>query len=266
MADGADAAPIFVSGALRSGLTLTRGRLDLHPDITCGPDAGAVSLALGARDFERSLGDLHRRYFNLPPDQVRANFAAAIGAILSARGRQAGKTRVGEKSAATIGVFPTLGALFPKARFVHCVRDGRDVAASLLARRWIDPRTGAVFDYCRSPGAAAAQWTMAASLGIAAENALGDRLFRLRYEDLVGDQGETAARLFDFLEVAPVAITDRVDGARFDLADDERESADELSKPIDARFVGRWRRDLSPSAIREIMPIVAPFLGAFGYR
>lgn len=258
-------APFFVSGAVRSGLTLVRSLLDAHPEITCGPDAGVVSLALGARDFENTLGELHERHFGLPPEFVRQNFATAIDAILSSRRRAAGKRSVGEKSAATISVFSTLGALFPRARFIHVVRDGRDIAASLLTRNWVDPRTGRAFDYCRSPIAAAKFWSTAAAFGLAAETALGERLLRIRYEDLVRDPVSATARLFAFLDASRCDEAISFGSRGFEISDAERESAEDLSKPIDARFVGRWRRDLSASDAQQIAKAAAPALKAFGY-
>ena len=43
--------PIFLGGCPRSGLTLLRVMLDAHPEISCGPDSGVLSLARAARDL-----------------------------------------------------------------------------------------------------------------------------------------------------------------------------------------------------------------------
>jgi hypothetical protein len=51
-----------------------------------------------------------------------------------------------------------MGEIFPDARFLHVIRDGRDVACSLVTMDWIDPATGRELDYVQNIRNAARYW------------------------------------------------------------------------------------------------------------
>lgn len=259
-------APIFAGGCPRSGLTLLRVILDGHSDVSCGPDAGVIGLVRAAEDFSRTLGPLHRDSFALPEDQVRSNFARAISRILTARANAAGKPRVAEKSAMNVLFFKPLFTLYPDAKFIHVVRDGRDVAASLLARRWRDPRSGRVFDYCADAGVAGRYWSELVKIGLEAERGLGPaNVFRLAYEDLANAPEPTLRKAFAFLGLDDRPETLRFHARNLDLVGIELESAATLSRPINADAVGRWRRDLSPKQVAAVERSAGAELAALGY-
>lgn len=257
--------PVFIGGAPRSGLTLLRVILDAHPSISCGPDAGHVALTMTSADFEATLGGLHRDHFFLEREEVRRNFARAIAAPMAARAKAAGKPRWGDKTAFNILVFGQLAKLFPEARFIHLVRDGRDLSASLLERRWRSP-SGALFEQCASLAGAARYWASIVTRGVETEKALGDRALRVRYEDLAADPAGTVHRICDFVgepfEPATLTIEDR----RPDLAGLELETADRLARPINAGAVGRWRRDLNPADAATVFTAFRSLFDSLGYR
>lgn len=88
------------------------------------------------------------------------------------------------------GCLETILELFPRARFLHIVRDGRDVVTSGLRGTWRD------FDSVHR------MWTSHLDIGCSFGRALpADRYFELRYEDLVRDDLAMARRIFDFLEI-----------------------------------------------------------------
>ncbi|NWG71795.1 MAG: sulfotransferase [Parvularculaceae bacterium] len=259
-----DRGPIFLGGCPRSGLTLIRVMLDAHPRISCGPDSGVLSIARAARELGETLGDLHARDFHLPPEEVRANFADAIARILGARA-QGAKARFAEKSPLNLLFFEDYAAMFPAARFIHVVRDGRDVAASLLARAWKDPRTGRVFEYCASAEGAARYWKGMVRLGLSAETALGRRVLRVRYEDLAAAPEPTLRALCAFLDEPYAAEMLRFNERALDLAGMEGESAAALKERVSPRFVGRHARELGPGDVARIGEIARDELDALGY-
>lgn len=259
--------PIFIGGAPRSGLTLLRLLLDAHPSISCGPDTGHVAMIMTAKNFEDTLGSLHRDHFLLAPEAVRANFARAVCAPMNRRAATLGKRRSADKTAFNILVFAHLGALFPAAQFIHLVRDGRDLAASLLERRWRSP-AGALFDQCASPAGAARYWAQIMSIGSQAEEnpALADRILRVRYEDLCERPEETLRAVCGFLGEAFDPEILRLETRNAALAGMELETADRLRRPINARAVGRWRRDLRPEDAAAIRRAYAPIFDKLGYK
>jgi hypothetical protein len=246
-------------------MTLLRVILDAHPSISCGPDVGHVALTMTSADFETTLGDLHREHFHLERDEVRARFARAIAAPMRKRASLNAKRRWADKSAFNVLVFDRLAALFPDARFIHLVRDGRDLAASLLERRWRAP-SGAVFDHCASVAGAARYWASLTQRGLEEETLLGDRVLRIRYEDLAARPSETMQAICAFLvepfEPTIVALEDR----RPTLAGLELETADRLRRSVNQSAVGRWRRDLAADDAAAVFEAFRPLFETLGYQ
>ena len=64
------------------------------------------------------------------------NYAGILNAIFFDFADQIGMTRWGDKSPEYNHNLNVLGELFPDARFIHLIRDGRDVCLSLKKRYW----------------------------------------------------------------------------------------------------------------------------------
>jgi hypothetical protein len=80
-------------------------------------------------------------------------------------------------------------ALCPDAKFIHLVRDGRAIAASVLPLDW-------------GPNdilSAGKWWVEQVGHGCAAELRFPDRVVRVRYEDLVSDPETTLGRICEFV-------------------------------------------------------------------
>ncbi len=104
--------------------------------------------------------------------------------------RAAGKPRWAEKTPHNILFMVPLGEIFPDARFLHVVRDGRDVACSLVTMDWINPLTGRKWDYVQNIGNAARYWRDVVTLARrqAEHPAIAGRVLEVRYEiTLVAD-------------------------------------------------------------------------------
>lgn len=203
----------FVVGCGRSGTTLVRAILDAHPDLAV-PDESYFPVWLGRRRdrYERPEGfatdrlvaDLlaHESFarWGLPAEVVRAaivdaaptSFADGVRAYYRAYAHAHGKRRYGDKTPIFVLHLPVLAELFPEARFVHMVRDGRDVVLSRVATAWGTNR----FDF------ETMQWRSHVEQGRAAGRTLGpDRYVELRYEDLLDDPERVARELCRFVEI-----------------------------------------------------------------
>jgi hypothetical protein len=209
--------PFFV-GATRSGTTLARAMFDSHPEMAIPWESYFImQLARRRGDYERDefdvdrfLADLRRTPFprwGLDEGEVRhgllearpAGFGDAVRALFAAYARSRGKARYGDKTPDYVYDLPTLASLLPETRFVHVIRDGRDVALSLLDVSW---GPGTVED-------AALLWKEAVSAGRAAGASLGPTRYKeLRYERLVLDTTGTLRELCSFveLEFSPVML------------------------------------------------------------
>jgi hypothetical protein len=178
-----------------------------------------------------------------------------IDRIGELRRAQSGKPVWGIKILRHIAQADRFLTAWPGARFIHVVRDGRDVAASHLRgdRGW---------GY-RDAAEAAAGW-----LEVVAAPALRDApVHWVRYEDLVAAPRATLEPLIDWLGLP---WSDRVlahDKVPHTLLEHpyEHPSAVEAAGPIHAHSVGRYRRDLNTTEIESFEAVAAPVLERLGY-
>ena len=218
-------APFFVVGCARSGTTLLRLMLDSHPHLAVPPEShfvvrfadggsepvtGVPAIWQRARRWiprrDPSLDDRLEAILSTPqfanwhiePSLVReqvlaarpTTYAALVDAVFRTYARSQGKERWGDKTPWYVLHLPLLADLFPRACFVHLVRDGRDVAVSLTERPW-GPST---------PVGGAFQWRQHVRTGRRAGAVLGpERYLEVRLEDLVRDTEGTLRVVCDFL-------------------------------------------------------------------
>ena len=262
---------VFAGGAPRSGLTLLRALASSHPDIAAGPDTNICApLCAQYNDFATNLGALHRDHFNLPPKTVQQNFAEYIAALFGNAKQPERTKRILEKSALNVLAFEQLHAMLPGAQFIHVVRDGRDVVASLLNRdwrRWRDPVSGAPFAYVSDASAAANYWAGLAGVGFNARQKIGDpaRLYELRYERLIDAPVQELQSLCEFLGVPFAPSMLDFHQVEIELLGIERDSADMLSRPLSGDAIGRYQRDLTSKQLSSVATVAKPVLDAFGY-
>ena len=87
--------------------------------------------------------------------------------------------------------YSTLKALFPEARFIHLIRDGRVLASSLCRKPWGPNNAYTVSKY----------WADCVESGLGIERVEGNNCLRVRFEDLTAARDETLAAICDFIDV-----------------------------------------------------------------
>jgi hypothetical protein len=201
---------LFVIGCRRSGTTLLGTIFDSHPVMAMAHEARFPATMAGQRrryesttgfDARTFLSDLQResgfRRMNLDPTAVHealaqppvTSYPAAIHRVFSVYAGGQAKQRYGDKMPGYVLHLPLLAELFPEAGFIHIIRDGRDVALSLVDL-WFSER---------GVGQAAMFWKGRVEAGRAAGKVLGpSRYQEVRYEDLVDRPEEMVPRLCRF--------------------------------------------------------------------
>lgn len=198
----------FVVGATRSGTTLLRLMLDAHPSFAIPSESHFIPELVAARDKhgaspERMLELLtsHRRWgdFQIEADDLAARWAAidpltgpaAVRAFYALYGEShEGATRWGDKTPGYIKHMREIQGYLPEARFVHLIRDGRDVALSVLKQDW-GPQT---------IEAAAEKWRSRVLRARAQQPYLGFYI-EVQFEDLVINTERELRRICEFVEV-----------------------------------------------------------------
>jgi hypothetical protein len=263
--------PFFIIGSARSGTTLLRLMLNAHPGVAVPPESRFITeLSSGTSDVDVSdfIGRLasHKQFatWDLPIEAVeneieqtgRIRYADAIAATYIAYARVHGKSRWGDKTPRYVEHIPEIAALFPDARFVHLVRDGRNVALS-YADVPFGPKT---------VGSAARLWRRRVLTGREHGRALGEhRYLELRYEDLVEDaEGRTKA-LCEFLhldfDAGMLDYTERARDAVLDRA--ERYNPHVMEKPITR--TRSWEKDMAPALIEVFEAVAGDALALLEY-
>jgi Sulfotransferase family len=213
---------VFFVGCPRSGTTLVQRIANAHPllavvneqewianwweqRVGVAPD-GTVTPELVEKLFS------HRRFprLGLEPERVadlvrdeQKHYVQFVVELFDLHGRAEGKPLVGEKSPGYVKHLATMHELFPQARFVHLIRDGRDVALSALAWKKAERSLGRYPTWQDDPlSTAAIWWEWHVRLGRETGASLGpDLYYELRYESLVHDPDEECRKLCGFLDV-----------------------------------------------------------------
>ena len=210
-----DVFPFFV-GSGRSGTTLLRAIFDSHPQLAI-PDEVSFVIRFarphhavrygwpGRFDPDACLALIFDnaafQRWGLPADDVRAavyadnpaDFPGLVRCLYRLWSAREGKPRYADKTPNHVLYISRLARMFPEARFVHIIRDGRDVALSYLNVEW-GPNN--VED-------AALEWRRRVTRGRRAGQRLGPRRYReIRYEELVEEPERTVRQLCAFLGLA----------------------------------------------------------------
>jgi hypothetical protein len=241
---------VFVVGSPRSGTTFTGRALGSLP--------GFVDLD-EVQPWKAAIPGL----LGLPEDAAASRLRGILERVRLlglARG-----LRGVEQTPETSFVLAAALRAYPQAVALHVVRDGRDVATSLLERGWLSAeRTGA--DDARLPfGAHARFWvepgreeefasvsdaTRAAWAWrryVTAARSVPERTVEIRYEQLVSDPLAAAAPVAERLGVDAALV-----GAAFAQAHDTS--------------AGRWRRDLTAEQLADVEREAGQALVALGYE
>ena len=264
--------PIFVVGVPRSGTTWVQRLLAAHADAFPLLETYMFSGRVGLGAFFRPVPPAHG-------DDAPAPAPPGLGRLFTRKelvdevrdiagrwlraGVPTGTRYVVEKSPWHLHELGLIAEILPEARFVNVVRDGRDVAVSLIeARRsWsgfgADDTEAVLVEAARS-------WNTGLALAAAAAPALGDRLLDLRYEHLRAEPVSACAALY--AHCGMVATASELDDALAvtDIERGERPSGAGL--PIRAGRVGEWRERFGIRDARRFERIAGGTLVDTGYE
>jgi hypothetical protein len=254
----------FIGGQGKSGTTWVQHLLDGHPRICC---KGEGHLADGLLP---GLAPFH------PPDAAMRDtlLRFATAQLLARQCPQAGPGRevdlLGERTPANAGHAASLLRLFPQARFVHVIRDVRDVAVSLWhhARR-VGGETRQQYASLESLATAlAAEWARGIRQLRVTVAPYADRYREIRYEDLQQDPVTSVRGLLDFLgtDSGEAELAACLHSGSFRERSGGREPGEEdpaahLRKGVS----GDWRNHLDAGTVQTVIAAAEGMLEDLGY-
>jgi hypothetical protein len=198
--------------------------------------------------------------------------ASAISLLLCEQSKGKNAIAIGEKTPDNIRYLDLLNRLFPEARFIHIVRDGRDCAVSCWFHnlRLFRERTQQEFGSI-DPFAASFADTWAREVGGAVRfgEARPDRFLALRYEDLIADGANAARKLFAFLGVAcGQDVAEKcLAAASFEQWSDGRKPGEEDRNSFFRKGTpGEWRRALGDATKQVFLEKAGHWLTHFDYE
>ncbi len=239
--------PVFLIGSERSGTTLLRLMLDHHPDIAFNMESEFLVAGISASGVFPDVAEYRRtvvksRIFRHSRLDIAAtsDFPTLVNDFLYQRRERDGKRIVG---ATVHHGFSKLRYLWPQAKYIYILRDGRDVAFSAVEMSWAgNAYTGA--DCWIDAEREWAQYRQSLDL---------DSWIEVRYEELVA---APKAQLTRVCELIGVDFSERM----FDYTKTSTYALPDLAT------AGKWQQKTQSRDVCLVEARIAVQLRARGYE
>lgn len=264
--------------------------LDSHPDLAIPPETGFLPQAARLRlpmllrqrlfhlltrstspwpDFHLDRSEFRKALEQISPFSV----SEGIRAFYRLYAQKHGKVRSGDKTPLYALEMPAIRSLLPEARFIHIIRDGRDMALS-LRKMWFAPSKDM---------AALARYWMQIVTTARAEGRNCDAYIELRYEDLLVDTEANLRTICRFLQLdfhpcmleywrdAPQRLEEhegryRRDGTAIVTRDQRLEQQRLTTCPPQLNRAGGWRQAMSAEEAKAFQDVAGGLLEELGYE
>ena len=255
---------IFIGGVPRSGTTLVRAMLDAHPDVRCGQETRVIPRILQMRMhwLKSERENLRLSEAGISKEVMDSAIAAFCLEIIARHAEPA--PRLCNKDPLTLKMGSYILDLFPNAKFIFMIRDGRATVHSIISRKV----TITGFDLS-SYRQSLIKWNHAISTMYGQCKEIGsDKCLMVPYEQLVLHPRQWMKKILNFLDVPwnesvmhHEEFINKPGGVP--LSKVER-SSDQIIKPVNLEALTKWVGHIPDDVVRE-MPDIAPMLSVLGY-
>nr|WP_321233986.1 sulfotransferase [uncultured Psychroserpens sp.] len=267
--------PFFIVGVQRSGTTLLRLILNAHSEVAIPEEASFLKPLLKKKWIETSItGDKkdklvsylrNNEQFNLwnfdrEPllKEIAYKESTTIKEIMeimyTSYATHEGKTSWGDKSL-FFGAMDLLYQMFPEAKFIHIVRDGRDVFYSW---RRMDPNKS-------HPSVMALDWKFKIRfIEKSMKNIPSTNMMVIRYEDLLDKPEDILKETCKFLN-----LEFQKEMLKFHKSSNKyigKHHSDLIFKEIDSSNINKWKVQLNDKETKLYQMAAGNVLKKYGYE
>lgn len=264
----------FIVGCQKSGTTWLQRLANAHPQVACNGEghygdilAPILKQALEAYNGQAKVkiefGNPH--LMSVTRFLIDQHLAATIGA----KSDPVGVKAVGDKTPEQALALPILHALYPDARFVHIIRDGRDGCVSgwaHLGRQGEQGKFDSFADYIEY--FTTGHWMPYIRQAQAVSGALPKQCIEFRYERLLSEPMLEVGRLFEFLgvETSEATLAKVIDESSFKNASGGRQPGEEDANSFLRKGIaGDWVNHFDEEAVERFERCAGDFLRNLGY-
>jgi len=275
---------VFIVGCTRSGTTLLQRMVNAHSQIAITLETQWIP-----RFFERRWGmtreglvtpELIPRLLSHPgfcalcigEEELSTlmgqgepmTYSSFVTKVFDLYGQAQGKRMVGDKTPGYVRRIKTLHGLWPAARFVHLIRDGRDVYLSMSGRPLEQWKPGVFDTWAEAPALTAGLWwELNVRRGQEAGKPLGqDLYYEMRYESLIARPREECDALCAFLGVPYDDAMLRFHESRAD--NEPQPSGKPAWRPITSGL-RNWKAEMAPEDLENFEAAAGGLLDSLGY-
>jgi hypothetical protein len=273
--------PLFLLGASRSGTTLLRLMFNAHPEVCVPSESRFLSLVLDTFPPEKILSKhelmqirtiltTHESwpYWEIEGDELDGLLARdsiktscdIIVGLFETKCVNERKSICGEKTPHHCFYAATFARLFPSAKFVHLIRDGRGAAEAMWRRRFYERDIRRISSHWR--GCVESVWK--------ASSEFPGRFRDFHYEELVRNPEKILREMCEFLGIV---YSDRLLAYRDDVQQNlnqrdlvQRGLHEKLTRPVDDSEADSWRSRLTAWQIFVFEAEAGPINQRAGYK
>ncbi len=256
--------PIFIGGCPRSGTTLARSLVGIHPKIASPKKEYYI---FNWNKNRKYIKDIFGFSFKEIDDITKKNkdVISCTEKILRSYMEKKNKQLVLLKRPSYIIVSGKLFSFFPNMKFINIIRDGRDVACSLRThpkRKIVDGNiipTGIKnpFKWC------IINWVISINQGFKIRRY--KNYIEVKYEDLVKKPVNSMEKIYDFLGLEMIDKNILFDFYKHENYNDHIQNI-EVGKPIYKNTIGRWKKDMNEKEKKIFKNMAGELLIKLGYE
>ncbi|KAK3587297.1 hypothetical protein CHS0354_034451 [Potamilus streckersoni] len=255
---------IFIGGMPRSGTTLMRAMLDAHPNIRCGKETRVIPSLLSMREklIKDQIDKERLHEAGVTEEVLDSAMVSFILEIVAKHGEAA--PYLCNKDPYTLKYIDYLSQLFPNAKFLFMIRDGRATCHSIISRHvTIKDLDMTSYRSCIE------KWNTSADVMLSQCLRVGShRCITVHYEQLILQPESWLRKIFKFLAIpwddSVLHHEDFIEKPGGIALSRTEPSTNQIIKPVNLEALSKWVGKIPKDVVKD-MASIAPMLKTLGY-